>query len=157
MRNPKLLTLLLCLFAITSCIVNDDDDDNDRTKLLTEKNWKLTASTVDPAISINGSAPITNLFAQYQDCYKDNLTKFNKTGIIALDEGSTKCDASDPQTVSGTWAFNTDKTIISLTLDGETLSYQILELNKNTFKVSYLQRDPDTGINYTITETYAVQ
>ncbi len=149
------LALAVLSIAFVSC-EKDKDNKPDNTELLTGKNWKLTAFTIDPAIDWFGNGTlVTNIYAQLPTCAKDDLATFNKNGTVNFDEGATKCDPNDPQTTSGTWAFNTDKTIISVTTDGETESWKVLELKNDRLVIEY--QEVEDGITYTLTGTFAKQ
>jgi len=124
------------------------------TEKLTGKNFKITASTVDPALNVNGTM-ITNYYAQMADCVKDDLYKFNSNLTATLDENALKCNANDPQTLSGTWAWNTNETILTITFGTYVQSYNIITNDGTTLKFSYVLND--NGINYTFTDTYTKQ
>ncbi|MFT5480971.1 MAG: hypothetical protein ACI9NN_001939, partial [Bacteroidia bacterium] len=46
---------------------------------------------------VDGGIQITDIYSQLNDCSKDDLNKYetDKTGVY--DEGTTKCDPTDPQ------------------------------------------------------------
>ncbi len=141
--------VFLALVALVSC---KKDDEKDRTALLVDKNWRLTAAVIDPALPLPNGTRITNLYAQLDACDRDDITIYLKNGTVNFDEGPTKCNPNAPQTTSGTWAFNTDKTILSVTQSGVTTSYTIKELTSKQLIVDYVERI--SGINYTITATF---
>ncbi len=140
---------LLATFNMTSC--KDDDVQPDQTQLLTGGNWKLTAFTSDPAFEWFGT-PVTNIYAQLPACIKDDLTTFKPSGTVNFDEGPSKCDPNDPQTTSGTWALSADETVLSVTSDGETESWEIEDLKKDTFQANY--KVTQEGVTYTFTVTF---
>lgn len=151
----KAMMAMLCLLATLNFIsCKEDDEDPDTTELLTDGNWKLTAMTSDPAIDWFGT-PVTNVYAQLPACIKDDFTIFKDNGTVNFDEGASKCDPSDPQTTSGTWTLNTDETILSVTTDGETESWNIEELKEKTFSAKY--EITDLGVNYTLSVTFTKQ
>lgn len=154
--RTMLFALALVGIAFTGCKKDKDETKADKTSMLAEKNWKMTAATIDPAIDWFGNGTlVTNLYAQLPACAKDDLTTFRKNGTVAFDEGATKCEPNDPQTRSGLWNFNTDQTIVSVTEDGETDSWEIIELTKDKLKVDYTI--VDEGLTYTITSTFIKQ
>ncbi len=140
---------LLATLTMTSC--EKDKDKPDNTEVLTGGSWKLTAMTSDPAFDWFGT-PVTNLYAQLPACIKDDLTIFKENGTVNFDEGASKCDPNDPQTTSGTWAFNTDETILSVTTDGDTESWNVEEMKDKTFRARY--EITQEGITYTFTVTF---
>jgi hypothetical protein len=150
----KLATLgLFALLFITSC-KKDDPVTPDKTALLTGGSWKLSAMTVDPAIDWYGT-PVKNVFPQLPACLKDDLTIFKANGIVNYDEGASKCDPNDPQTTSGTWAFNPEETILSITADGETTSWDITKLTSTTVAADY--DITEEGVTYTFSVSYSRQ
>jgi hypothetical protein len=147
MKNLKLIVFLLLLvnFTLSSC-----KKDKTVTELLTNGSWKNTAISIDPGIDLDGTGTlVTDLFAQFPPCTKDDLTIFKTGGVYDSDEGATKCSVSDPQTTQGVWVLSADEK--TMTIDGE--SWQILSLDESNLKVKY-QEDLGTGVIYTITSTY---
>jgi hypothetical protein len=128
--------LLVSSHLFTTGCKDDDDATPNKSKVLTDGAWQLTAMTSDPAIDWFG-APVTNVYAQLPACVKDDLTIFKENGSVNFDEGVSKCDPNDPQTTTGAWAFNTTQTILSVTQDGETESWEVSELEDDTFKADY--------------------
>ena len=155
----KTFYLFALIIAATTSLVFDgckkkDDDPPTKTELLTNKNWKVTALTSDPAVSINGVL-VTNVFNQFNGCQKDDLFRFSTNGIYTFDEGGTKCNTNDPQTITGTWAFNANQTIVSVTQGGNTTSYNLESLNETTMKANTVFFDGAN--NYTWSYTYTKQ
>ena len=144
MKTSMLLFASL-LFILTSC-EKDKDDVVDKSKLLTSGHWQITALNVEPAIDWFGT-PVTNVYSQLPACVKDNLTIFKPNGTINYDEGPSRCDPNEPQTTTGTWAFNIDQTILSLTTDGETESWNLTILDNQNIKADY--QIFEDGVNYT--------
>lgn len=133
------------LLLLTSC-EKDKDEVVDKSNLLTAGHWQITGLNVEPAIDWFGT-PVTNVYSQLPACVKDNLTIFKPNGIINYDEGPSRCDPNEPQTTTGTWAFNIDQTILSLTTDGETESWNLTILDNQNIKADY--QIFEDGINYT--------
>jgi hypothetical protein len=149
MKKILFATLILSSLFI-GCSKDDTDDVKQPTKteLLTAHYWQTTALTIDPPLSFGGTS-ISDIYAQLDNCEKDNIEKYNTNNTIIFDEGATKCDPADPQTQTLPWSFNSDETI--LTVDGE--SYKVLTLTSTQLKVSI--SEVIGGVNYTITSTYA--
>jgi hypothetical protein len=116
------------------------------------KNWQTTVFTVDPGINLGGTV-ITDLYAQWEDCDKDDLFRFSSDGNIIDDEGALKCDASDPQTVTRKWSANSTGTIITLTGDDGAENWTIETVTATTLKVSYSGDLMGDGINRKATMT----
>lgn len=166
MTTSKLSTLCLGLAFVgstlffTNCKKNEKDPEPTptptpapaptNTEKLTGKNFKLTASTVEP--SIGG---ISDLYLQMSDCQKDDILRFDTPNIFKDDEGPTKCATNDPQTTTGTWVWNTDETILTTSTSNETTSFSVLTNDGTTLKVKYTEKINNT--NYAVTLTYVKQ
>ena len=119
------MSMIFGLALISSCS-KDDEVTLSKLELLTQKTWKLKTVAI---VGLGSSAPEV-----YQ---ADNIYTFAVDGGYTVDEGAVKEDPSDPQTLTGSWEFAEDETIIKLNLGGLILSQQIVELTSNTLKVKY--------------------
>lgn len=142
---------LLTIFALVLLIGACKKDEKSTTELLVDHQWRITAFTSDPAVDWTGTGVlVTDVFSQFEACEKDDLTIFKSGGVVNFDEGAIKCDPSNPQTETGTWALSADEK--TLTVEGD--SYEIVTLNENTLKIKYLE-DPGPGFpKYTYTVTF---
>lgn len=164
MRKVKLIqsaiVILTVLFitTIVSCKKDDSTSPKTKTEIISGKNFFMKALTVSPAVSING-IPVTDFFVLLPACSTDDFTVYNANGTVTYDEGLTKCEPDDPQTQTGTWSFTENETKISETFDGETQSYNLIELTETTLKMSYsiVEDFGDGEKSYTFTGTYSVQ
>ncbi len=146
----------ILLFVFASC---KDDDDKDppaktKTELLTSKNWTRTTVTITPAIDYDGNGTQENDLTPYiQTCDLDDFYRFNSNTSFTREEGPSKCDANDPQVVyTGTWVWNSDETILTLTPLGQaTQQMKVVELSatKMVWNYSFNQ----AGVNYTEVHT----
>ncbi|WP_201977905.1 carboxypeptidase-like regulatory domain-containing protein [Hymenobacter rubidus] len=124
-----------------------------RALLLTNRNWIITAYTMSPGISLGG-AYITDLYAQLSLCNKDDFFRFENPNILKNDEGATKCNSTDPQTTTGTWALNSDQTIVTVAVPGSApQNYNIVELTDTSFKFTLSQTAGTPAVTYTYTVT----
>ncbi len=137
---------LVAILAFASC--SKDDDASTIELLKNDKGWILKALVTDPPYDILGTQ-VTDLYAQFEACSKDDLTFFQDDNKYLFDEGATKCDPTDPQTDTGIWLLSSDEKV--MTVDGE--SWDIVEINSSTLKVTY--QYSEGGLNYTWTATYA--
>lgn len=121
-----LLMGLSGLLALSSC-KDDDEETRSKTQLLTEKTWKLT------------SVKVLGLSVPPEDCEADDIYTYTTGGAYSKNEGATKCDVDAPQTVSGSWEFSSNETILTITYTelGSTISipYTIVELTGSTLKL----------------------
>jgi len=167
MKNTKITTFCLGLailgstLAFTSCKKDKKDPEPEpepvvltNTQKLSNKNFKLTAATIDPGVPVGG-ATITDWYAQMDDCQKDDLLMFSDNGTYKDDEGATKCNTSDPQTTTGTWVWNTNETIITVTTGTTVISFDVLTNDGTTLKVKLTEKIGNT--NYVLTETFVKQ
>jgi hypothetical protein len=154
--------LYSAMFLIAAIVIStsvsckkDDDGPKSNTETISGKKFKVTAMTIDPAVEVGGNT-ITDLFSFMPDCSKDDYMVMNSDGTATFDEGATKCEPDDPQTESGTWAFLDNETKLSVTYDGDTEVYNIIELTESVLKISFeVVEDLGNGEeNYTYYITY---
>jgi hypothetical protein len=158
MKNYLLLLAVAATVGFTSC-GKDDDSANptkSKTDLISASGWKLSSLTISPAIDLNGDGtPDSDLTPFVSACNKDDVTIFKSDKTYTMDEGATKCSATDPQVFeNGTWAFSADESKITLTPTGspDADTYTITELNENTLK--YTETQSDSSGTYTFTATF---
>ncbi|HYG14623.1 MAG TPA: lipocalin family protein [Bacteroidia bacterium] len=113
----KLMVTALVALAVTAVSCKKDTDNNPtpnkpapatKPQMLTAKSWKMTSSVT------NGVEWLWIL----PGCEKDNTVLFKTNGVATMDEGPTKCKATDPQTDNGTWKFLNNET--KLVMDEDT-------------------------------------
>lgn len=132
---------------IASC--SKDEDSVSKTEIITANSWKYAALTINPPIDFFG-IPISDFLAFMDDCEKDNLFIFNTSGSYTIDEGATKCDDADPQTIEvGTWSFNSGETQLSLATPDTTITMNIVGLSSS--KVTLATSEVLEGVTYTTT------
>lgn len=127
---------LLCL-AIASLGACKKDSDSvatpSRTDLLTTPKWKITGGTVGSGIA---AFPISVILPT---CYNDDTFKFNTDKTVVDDAGTVKCNATDPQTQTGSWSFsNSDQTQMQLNVPGTPLNgtFDVKELTSNSLRIT---------------------
>jgi len=149
------------MIIVTSCKKDKKDPDPEptpapapvpetNTQKLTGKNFKLTALTVNPAFF-----GITDIYAQMSDCDKDDIYRFEVGGVYKEDEGGTKCNSNDPQTVTGTWTWNTNETVLTTITGTDNIANTIVINDGTTLKTTVTENDGTT--NYVFTSTYVKQ
>ena len=141
------ISVLAFSMVLTSCSKDDNDSPQvvakTKIELITSAPWTLTKAVYSP--DYNG---VTDVYQFMEDCDKDNTMKFNTDKTVVLDEGAVKCDADDPQTENGTWAFSSDETKIVAgdnELEISTLTETMLEVKMPTV---------EAGVTYVLTMTY---
>lgn len=154
MKKISLLLIAVLTIITMSC---EKDEDPSKKELLTGKNWILISETINPGLDFGGGIIITDIFSQYDQCYKDNLINFTTSGGYTFEEGATKCDSNDPQVFdAGTWTFNSDETIlvVTSTTDG-VMNLTLQELTASKLIVTFEQTYD--AIKYKMTSTYQVK
>ncbi|WP_324678998.1 lipocalin family protein [Hymenobacter sp. GOD-10R] len=150
-----LCTLLAIPFALSSCDTNKDKEDvkpATKTEMLTDKNWMLSALTTTPARTLGGKQ-VTDLFPYVDECTLDDVLNFAKPNVYRFDEGTTRCSAQDQQSLTGTWAFREEESVLATQFPGyQENTYNVLELNNNTLKMK--TQTTINGVKYTETYTY---
>ncbi|RZK14168.1 MAG: hypothetical protein EOO56_25510 [Hymenobacter sp.] len=148
----KLLFVLGAIAALGACKKDSETAPatGSRTDLLTAKPWQAT--TVN--ISLSGIPIPSGQFISA--CQLDNTYKFNADKTLVIDEGATKCNTTDPQTTSGTWAFaNTDQTKLTIMVPGSVFNgdFDIKALSASTLQLNATQAA--SGFTYTIDATFS--
>ncbi len=150
--------VLLAAFVMATFVSCKKDDDSPQSKmgLITGKNFVISAKTISPPIEYNG-IETTDLFSTMDDCDKDDITIFKTDSTATFDEGATKCDAGDLQQSYGTWQFLDNETKLSVTSDGVTESYDLIELSDTKLKVSsqIIDDNGNGDETFTITITFS--
>ena len=102
-------------------------------ELLTTGQWKVVAFTLSPPFDLDGDGDLdSDAYALMDACERDDFFIFKTDGKYEVNEGATKCDASDPQSELYDWAFvNEEKELI---IDGDRVTIQ--ELTSSRLRVS---------------------
>jgi len=149
------LASLLILIAATITSVSCKKDvgqskQKTKTELLTAASWKKTALTSNPAYDWYGDGNYTtDILSIMKVCQADDFDTYRSDGTGDVDEGPTRCDQSDPQAWTFTWAFADNET--KLVFDGFN-EFNIVELTETTLKVGLTFEE--SGVTYTQEETY---
>jgi len=110
--------------------------------------WTLTSYTSDkPILTRNGETTTDIIKAEgIPPCGLDNLYTYKADGTYTVDEGPTKCDPADPQTLYSTrWTLNGN----TLTIDGQAA--QVTQVDASHFKMMsanevYYRTDTDSTV-----------
>ena len=108
---------------------------------LTTGSWKLIAETKNS----------TESYSAKEACDKDNFYSYSAAGKLVIDEGPTKCKATDPQTESFDYTLSADNKTISEkdAALGITIDIAVLELTATSLKTQF------TFFGTTFVSTYA--
>jgi len=142
MKKIHSLLVIGTLFLFVAC--KKDKSESARMDLITTGTWKLIGLTSQPGHDVDGDGNIdTDLYAFYDVCEKDNLYVFKRNGEYEINEGASKCDASDPQIYTSHWQFSNGETEIIIDGDKGTID----ELTSSTLRI----RGGYQGETYTFT------
>jgi lipocalin-like protein len=103
------VALLIGGLCFSACKKGDNDKTN--TEKISLAAWKYDKAEIDINKDGTGDLPVPD--SQIEPCEKDNLITFKADGTGTIDEGATKCDQSDPQSMPFTWTFKTNETVIN--------------------------------------------
>jgi hypothetical protein len=130
--STYLVLAVVSLANLNSCKKDDETTPTPtltKTDLLTAKSWKVTD------VKIAGQTIFDSPLVEA--CEKDDLTKFNANKSITFDEGAEKCDASSPQSRTGSWEFTTNETKLNMTdSDGSVVEGTISTFTSTTLIVT---------------------
>jgi hypothetical protein len=147
MKNISTIASLV-IIALFSC--KKDKQTKTKGELLTSGSWHVSAYTVDPAMDWDGDGTDeTNVYTVMEQCIKDDHTTFHTDGTGELDEGATKCDDSDPQSLSLTWTLSQNDT--KLTVEG--IEYLIESLTETQLVIKEIETI--SAVTYTHTVTFS--
>ncbi len=111
-----------------------------KTQYLTKAPWKFSMERV------KSGGVWTDVTSFLPSCMLDGTITFATNNTVTADEGATKCDPSDPQTISSNWSFFNNEAMLILDVDSAT----IITLDANTLKYSR----EDAGDAWEITYTH---
>jgi hypothetical protein len=146
---------ILCLVAAFSACKNQNDPLT-KTDLLSQGTWKMSVYTINPGVpqydeSYNIIGYNTDMLSIMGDCARDDTYKFEANKVIKFDEGALKCDATSPQTGTGSWSFNADETVLTMVVEKTPVDYTIIELTADVMKLRCTETDQDYTVTSNIT------
>lgn len=150
--HPIILLLMITAATVTFSCKKDKEENSAKTKteLLTTGTWKLISYTSNPAYDWYGNGNFaTDIFNALNPCERDGLDTYRTNGIVEINEGALKCNSTDPQTFTLTWAFTNNES--KILYDGFD-EYELIELTASTMKLR--QIFVENGVTYTHNETY---
>lgn len=122
--------LAFSLFVVTLLVSScSDDEPKSKTELLTSKGWSFSAVALKTSTT---EFSVTDEFIS--DCEKDNVLTFTKEGIYIDNVGADDCDG-DSSNETGTWAWKSNETILSITTDDDAEEVTLISINSSTLKI----------------------
>ena len=112
-----------------------------RSQLLTRSPWYLQKFEQKA-----DSNPWLDNFASLPTCGKDNFSFFQINNALVIDEGQSKCNPSDPQTISSPWRFAEGNIKIIITSNTGEFLYTIEQLDE--LMLAYSTSTVNAGITY---------
>jgi hypothetical protein len=121
------------------------------------KNWKLTGSGIDPGIKDSTGALFTDVYARMQGCARDGFISFNSDGTFFDNEGPTKCDDADPQSIKGTWTLNANRSLLTMLWGNATaaMEFTVGAMTPATLKLSDDKQSWPDGKVHKLTLTFS--
>jgi hypothetical protein len=144
--KTKNVMLAFAIVAIASCKKDETAPSNASTvpvvlsaQDLIAKKWRQVS-----AIETYNFAPgSTEVFANSNECLKDNITIFNTNGVFSYTAGVLKCNTSEPDLLEGgTWSLTNNNTKLSYTAAGIPYLNDIVELTGTSLKLRYSNTIP---------------
>jgi hypothetical protein len=126
----KKLVLISFMTAFAAGLIMESCKKNGKSSNLIVGKWKMTAYIHE------GMDVYTT--GQLDPCFIDNIITFTSGPEVIVDEGATKCSSSDPQTFSGTYSLNSDKTQLTVSSGGSSDVDYIRTLNSTTLKLEQM-------------------
>ncbi len=130
-KKPFAITLFMTVFIVCLTIASCKKENPDNSNSIVGK-WKMTGY-IHYDVDVYGTAVPT--------CVTDDIITFSSTGIVTADDGPTKCSPTDPQTLTGGYSINSNRTQLTFTFNGETNIDSILTLNSTTLKLRQLSNN----------------
>ncbi len=149
-KPPNMKTRSLLLVSAFALSLSSCKEDPTTVELLTANDWRMTSLTIDPPVMVE-QVLITNFYSQIYEYDKDNILRFLENGTFVTDEGATKEFPSDPQTRQGDWQLSVSEDELTVSMNGDTVVYGLIDLDEEAMTLNYSERDTATDINYTLT------
>lgn len=147
MKKFNALLSLFFLFLVLAGCEKDKDPVPTKEDKLMAKNWNITAAKA--TVTVAGSPIEFDYYNVLLACQKDNFLQFKANDVLIMDEGTTKCTPTAPQTSQGTWTFTENATTGDvITINGNILlsfglvstaprNLNVITLDNQTLKVTF--------------------
>ena len=131
-RTAGMLVLCVLTLPFFSCKKSSGSTNSTKSKtvLITQSTWKIQSAGLD--LDKNGTVD-QDITSSIQSCQLDNIYTFKSDSTGIIDEGATKCNATDPQTSAFSWSFENNQTEINGDFGLSTGAATILTLNDTNF------------------------
>jgi hypothetical protein len=148
--SAALVGVCCSLALLASCKKNDETDKplSAIGKMLVDGKWQMTAYT--GTVNYMGTDTTIDLFAQEDDCDKDDFVLYFSNGTATIDENTNKC-ADDDQVGSLKWELQNNDTRLAL-VDANPDTFD-LEATPTQIKIS-MTAPNSSGIPMHLVWTY---
>lgn len=138
MKNKPITKLIILAIFYVSCAKDKETIIQKTTKeLLMTNNWIMSSYMMTPGLKDpNSSDTLTNIFAEYALCDKDDYITFKNNDTIVFNEGTLFCSKFDVQEFKGIYSIE-DNNHFTTILPNDTVHYSIVDLNDNTLEVKF--------------------
>jgi hypothetical protein len=144
------MNLLFCFaLAFLAACSREEVNIKSESEILVSTDWRYTHSTFT-TISKGQSSTEDSV----KDCDKDDILRFTLQGEYTLDKGNLKCDNKEARLTSGTWAFQKDGNVKTMTMSRGVypVKYTLEAVTERAFKISTTYYV--TGTQYVVTTEY---
>jgi hypothetical protein len=109
-------------------------------------------SWVASKFEISTGGVTQNVTSTVSSCDFDNIYTYKTDGTMTEDEGPTKCSASGPQSLTGSYSFNANETVLTQVSGGVSDVYNVVEITST--KIAISQSTSTGGVTYVTTATF---
>jgi hypothetical protein len=133
---------------------NNNNNNNSQATLMTASRWKFSDAGLD--LDNNGVKDNNLPPGTLSGCDTDNTITFKSDNTGVIDEGASKCDVNDPQSVPFTWSLkNTNEMTFSAALfPGINGDVKIVELTSTKLTMSKVVNYGGLSLNVIIFLTH---
>ena len=134
--SAALVGVCCALTLLASCTKNDEPDKplSAIGKMLVDGKWQMSAYT--GTVSYMGTDTTADLFAQEDECDKDDFVLYFSNGTATIDENTNKC-ADDDQVGTLKWALQNNDTRLAL-IDANPDTFD-LEASPTVMKIKMMK------------------
>ncbi|MBF9219825.1 hypothetical protein [Hymenobacter ruricola] len=161
MKRIALFALTAATLLAAACTKDKEKAPQPKTpeQLLSANVWHMTALTANPGLQTTGGTTVTDIYPFIPACTKDDTQEFAAGGQFKSDEGASKCDPSDQQTVTGTWSFvkTGNDNGVNVLVNGNQIRFKVLNVTDTQLQMSTADDlfgiGSGTSVTYTLTYT----
>ena len=133
-----LLPAIMFSLLLVSCSKNDSKSSTPtKSEIITQASWKYDNAGIDG--DRNGTIDFPPPSGVLTPCVTDNTLTLSSNGTGIVDEGTTKCTTTDPQSLPITWGFADNETSLKIGgggILGISGQFKILELSTTKLSLS---------------------